>query len=266
MLSRSRHADERASAAVEARRRQQLAAAGTREACPQARHLLLSIRPALRVCFSQGGRKKGSGPPGEQQNSHRSNGGAGDGAGTPRQGKGAGGKGGGGRNNDRRKQKPKAEEAAAPAAPAAPAVVVDVSDAAPIVQEKPKEKPKEKTKEKPAEKPTAPVVPAAVAPAAAESKEGGGELEKKLRALRKKLKAIDDLAEKQAAGVELNADQLSKIAARGQIESEITRWQAFGDADELDKEIKKLGKKIRQVRASEEQAPRVANPVRPGLR
>ena len=42
-------------------------------------------------------------------------------------------------------------------------------------------------------------------------------------------------------------DQKSKIAAKAEIETEVARWEAFSDADELVKEVKKLGKKMRQI-------------------
>ena len=95
---------------------------------------------------------------------------------------------------------------------------------------------------------------AAAPPVAEEPAEGQGQLEKKLRALRKKLKAIDDLAAKAAEGAELNADQAAKVAARGEIEAEISKWEAYGDPEEVAKEVKKLGKKIRQIEELEAKA------------
>ena len=47
--------------------------------------------------------------------------------------------------------------------------------------------------------------------------------QKRLKSLKKKLKAIDELEAKEAIGAELNADQLTKIAARGDVEEEIAR-------------------------------------------
>jgi len=80
------------------------------------------------------------------------------------------------------------------------------------------------------------------------------EVEKKVRALKKKLRAVDDLVAKQAAGTALNEDQLAKVAARGEIEAEITRWESLNDLEELAKEVKKLGKKMRQIEELEERA------------
>lgn len=59
---------------------------------------------------------------------------------------------------------------------------------------------------------------------------------------------------KQTGGVELNADQLAKVAARGEITAEIARWEALSDVEELSKEVKKLGKKLRQIEELEERA------------
>jgi len=91
------------------------------------------------------------------------------------------------------------------------------------------------------------------APAATEASEPN-EVEKKVRALKKKLRATDDLVAKQTAGSELNADQLAKVAARGEIEAEIARWESLKDVEELVKEVKKLGKKLRQIEELEERA------------
>jgi len=91
------------------------------------------------------------------------------------------------------------------------------------------------------------------APAATDAAEPN-EVEKKVRALKKKLRAADDLVAKQASGSELNADQLAKVAARAEIEAEIARWEALKDVDELVKEVKKLGKKMRQIEELEERA------------
>ena len=104
--------------------------------------------------------------------------------------------------------------------------------------------------------------PAAEAPAAnghgetngGEEEKQPNEVEKKVRALRKKLRAIDDLASKRDEGSELNADQLAKVAARGELVAEIERWEALNNADELSKEVKKLGKKLRQIEELGERA------------
>lgn len=103
--------------------------------------------------------------------------------------------------------------------------------------------------------PPAVAAPAAPPPAAAEPapdllrKESSttSELQRKVKNLRKKLKTIDELEAKRADGATLNADQLSKIAARADVEAEIKRWEAFEDTEQLEKEIKKLGKKARQI-------------------
>jgi len=97
--------------------------------------------------------------------------------------------------------------------------------------------------------PPAPVVASAPAEEAAPN-----EVEKKIRALKKKLRGVDDLIAKQSAGSELNAEQLSKIAGRGEIEAEISRWESLNNVDELQKEVKKLGKKLRQIEELEERA------------
>ena len=72
-------------------------------------------------------------------------------------------------------------------------------------------------------------------------------MQRKVKNLRKKLKTIEELEAKKAEGASLNADQLSKIAARAEVEAEIKRWEAFEDTDQIEKEIKKLGKKLRQI-------------------
>ena len=65
---------------------------------------------------------------------------------------------------------------------------------------------------------------------------------------------IDDLAEKAAAGAELNADQAAKVASRGEVEAEIAKWEALNDTEELGKEVKKLNKKMRQIEELEARA------------
>lgn len=89
---------------------------------------------------------------------------------------------------------------------------------------------------------------------AGEMLDSNNEISKKLRALAKKLRAVDDLIEKQKGGTELNADQLAKVAARKDIEAEIARWEALDNMEELNKEIKKLGKKLRQIDELKERA------------
>jgi len=97
--------------------------------------------------------------------------------------------------------------------------------------------------------PPPPKPPAEVAPAPAAEP---NEVEKKVRALKKKLRGVDDLIAKQKSGTELNADQLGKVAGRGEIVAEIARWEALNDSEELSKEVKKLAKKLRQIEELEE--------------
>ena len=79
-----------------------------------------------------------------------------------------------------------------------------------------------------------------------------GEVERKLKALRKRLRGIEELeARAKEEGVELNADQLSKIAAKPEVEAEIQKWEALGDVD-LTKKIKNLKKKLKQIDDLEE--------------
>ena len=139
------------------------------------------------------------------------------------------------KKNAKRKEK-KAESGAG--APSASAAVVDVSDAPPGLAAS------AKPAAKPAKKP-----PAAAPAPAAEAAEGSqpNELEKKLRNLKKKLKAIEELEYKAANGEELQEGQKAKVATKGELEAEITRWEAFADPEELAKEVKKLGKKLRQI-------------------
>jgi uncharacterized protein with WD repeat len=108
------------------------------------------------------------------------------------------------------------------------------------------------SKDEPTPPPPAPQVDAA--PPQATIEKEPNEVEKKVRALRKKLRAVDDLIAKQASGAELNADQLSKVAARGELLAEISRWETLGDPEELSKEVKKLAKKLRQIEELEERA------------
>ena len=94
--------------------------------------------------------------------------------------------------------------------------------------------------------PPAPQVDAAPPPATNEKEPN--EVEKKVRALRKKLRAVDDLIAKQASGAELNADQLSKVAARGELQAEISRWETLGDPEELSKdEVTQFFKMLAEV-------------------
>ena len=71
------------------------------------------------------------------------------------------------------------------------------------------------------------------APAGEEKKDEVSEVEKKVRALKKKLKQTDELVAKQASGAELNADQLAKIQARAEIEAETKRWECLNDQERV---------------------------------
>jgi serine/threonine protein kinase len=79
----------------------------------------------------------------------------------------------------------------------------------------------EKSKESAAE-------PAAVAEPAADDPEVLRQ--KKIRALNKKLKAIDDLQAKMASGVALNQSQVSKLKSRAGLQQELNALEAEGDA------------------------------------
>ena len=59
------------------------------------------------------------------------------------------------------------------------------------------------------------------------------QLEKKLRALRKKLKAIEDLEAKAASGAELEGGQKAKIAAKGELKAEIVKYESFSNDEEV---------------------------------
>jgi len=56
-------------------------------------------------------------------------------------------------------------------------------------------------------------------------------VEKKLKNLRKRLRAIEELEAKQAEGNSLNPDQLSKIAAKGEVLAEIEKREGLGEVD-----------------------------------
>jgi len=95
---------------------------------------------------------------------------------------------------------------------------------------------------------------AAAAPASEEAAaKEPSELEKKIKALKKRLRQIDDLAAKAASGATLNADQAAKVAARGEVEAEIAKWESLEDMD-VGKKVKALRKKIRQIEDLEEKA------------
>jgi len=78
-------------------------------------------------------------------------------------------------------------------------------------------------------------------------------VEKKVKALKKKLRQIDDLAAKQAGGGTLHPDQAAKVLARSEVEAEIAKWESLGDTD-VGKKVKALKKKIRQIEELEEKA------------
>ena len=88
--------------------------------------------------------------------------------------------------------------------------------------------------------------PLAVAPPAPAEAPVNIEVDKKIKALRKRLRGIEELEAKQADGAELNADQLSKITVKGEVEAEIEKWETLGDGD-ISKKVKNLKKKVKQI-------------------
>ena len=77
--------------------------------------------------------------------------------------------------------------------------------------------------------------------------QGASDVEKKIKALRKRLGSICVLeAKAKEENVELNADQLSKIEAKSEVEAEILKWETLGDVD-VGKKIKNLKKKLKQI-------------------
>lgn len=85
-----------------------------------------------------------------------------------------------------------------------------------------------------------------VAPAPAEP-QGASEVERKIKALRKRLASICVLeARAKEGGDDLNEDQLSKIEAKPEVEAEILKWETLGDVD-IGKKIKNLKKKLKQI-------------------
>ena len=85
------------------------------------------------------------------------------------------------------------------------------------------------------------------APAAEAAAQGASDVEKKIKALRKRLGSICVLeAKAKEENVELNADQLSKIEAKSEVEAEILKWETLGDVD-VGKKIKNLKKKLKQI-------------------
>lgn len=81
--------------------------------------------------------------------------------------------------------------------------------------------------------------------------DSGNELDKKLKALRKRLRQIEDLAQKQAEGTVLNADQQAKVTSKDEIAGEIAKWETLGDVD-IQKKVKGLKKKVRQIEEYEQ--------------
>ena len=80
-----------------------------------------------------------------------------------------------------------------------------------------------------------------------EAAQGASDVEKKLKALRKRIRGIEELeARAKEEGVELNADQLSKIEAKPEVEAEILKWETLGDVD-VGKKMKNLKKKLKQI-------------------
>jgi len=95
------------------------------------------------------------------------------------------------------------------------------------------------------------VAPTAIFEAEAPAAAPGSEVEKKLKNLRKRLRAIEELEAKQAEGNSLNPDQLSKIAAKGEVLAEIEKWEGLGEVD-IGKRIKNIKKKMKQIDELEE--------------
>jgi len=93
-------------------------------------------------------------------------------------------------------------------------------------------------------------VPAAVeevAPGAPAAPQGASDVERKIKALRKRLASICVLEERaKEGGADLNEDQLSKIEAKAEVEAEILKWETLGDVD-IGKKIKNLKKKLKQI-------------------
>ena len=88
---------------------------------------------------------------------------------------------------------------------------------------------------------------APVAVEATPAAQGASDVEKKIKALRKRLGSICVLeAKAKEENVELNADQLSKIEAKAEVEAEILKWETLGDVD-VGKKIKNLKKKLKQI-------------------
>ena len=76
---------------------------------------------------------------------------------------------------------------------------------------------------------------------------GAGDVERKIKALRKRLASICVLEERaKEGGADLNEDQLSKIEAKAEVEAEIRKWETLGDVD-IGKKIKNLKKKLKQI-------------------
>lgn len=101
-----------------------------------------------------------------------------------------------------------------------------------------------------AQAPAQPAKEAVAAPAAEKSGEPT-EVEKKIKNLKKKLRQIDELTEKKAAGAELDAGQTAKVASRAETEAEIAKWESLGELD-VGKKVKNLKKKLRQIEELEE--------------
>lgn len=75
------------------------------------------------------------------------------------------------------------------------------------------------------------------------------EIQRHLKALRKKVRQVDELLERQAAGDALNSEQLAKVGRRNQIVAEMQKWEGLEAAGSFDpgKRLKNLRKKLRQV-------------------
>lgn len=88
---------------------------------------------------------------------------------------------------------------------------------------------------------------AATPPPGSETGEGApSEVEKKLKALRKRVRQVEDLMAKAAAGATLNPDQAAKVEGLAALHEEIAKWETYGEVD-IGKKVKNLKKKMRQI-------------------
>lgn len=80
------------------------------------------------------------------------------------------------------------------------------------------------------------------------------EVARRLKALRKKARQVEELAEQRTAGSELNADQLSKVSKKAELLADLELLEALAASDPADasaaeplKKLRALRKKARQV-------------------